>query len=279
MTPGAPAAASVTFRSFRDDADYEACWELQGEIWGELRDRVSPALMRVSQHVGGVAAGAFDGGGALLGFVWGLSGFRHGRPAHWSHVLGVRPGLRDLGLGRRLKLFQRRLLLPRGVEGVWWTFDPLEARNAHLNLSRLGVEVESYVLDYYGSGASSPLHRGLGTDRFIVVWRLTSARAMAALAGRPPEDLTPFAAAPVAGSHLDAAGLPQPLEDAEPPPPGPLRIEVPADVQALKAAHPEAAARWRAVTRRLFRTCLGRGQAVRAFYREPASGRCFYGVS
>lgn len=267
----------LTLRCLRDEADYEACWNLQFEVWGELRDRVSPALLRVSQHVGGVAAGGFDGGGGLQGFVWGISGFRHGRPAHWSHMLGVRPGVRNRGLGRRLKLFQRERLLALGVETAYWTYDPLEARNAHLNFNRLGVEVESYVLDYYGSGEGSPLHRGLGTDRFIVAWRLSGERAEAALAGGLPGDPERFAAAPVAGSRLGADGLSHPLEE-EPPEVAPLRVEIPADIQGLKAAAPEEARRWRWANRRVFQACLARGLEVRTFYRDPASGRCFYGL-
>lgn len=274
----------IILRSLRHDSDYEACWTLQGEIWGEeLRERVGPGLLRVSQHVGGVAAGAFDAGEELLGFVWGLSGFRHGRPAHWSHMLGVRRDQRNRGLGLRLKTFQRRELLALGVETAFWTYDPLEARNAHLNFNRLGVEVESYVLDYYGSGEGSPLHQGLGTDRFIVAWRLAGERAEAAVAGHPPVggppvDLDRFTAAPVVGSRLGEDGHPRPEEPAEPPELKALRVEVPADVQELKATAPEEARRWRAVTRHLFQTCLARGLAVRAFYRDPESGRCFYGL-
>lgn len=269
----------ITLRSLRHDSDYEACWSLQGEIWGqELRERVGPGLLRVSQHVGGVAAGAFDAGEELLGFVWGLSGFRHGRPAHWSHMLGVHRDHRNRGLGLRLKLFQRQELLALGVETAFWTYDPLEARNAHLNFNRLGVEVESYVLDYYGSGEGSPLHQGLGTDRFIVAWRLAGEPAQAALAGRPSAELGRFTAAPVVGSRPGEDGRPRPEKPAKAPELMVLRVEVPADVQRLKTTAPEEAQRWRAVTRHLFQTYLARGLAVRAFYRDPASGRCFYGL-
>src|SRR5205085_3600896 len=135
--------------------------------WGEsFAEAVPGSILKICQKVGGVAAGAFEVGGEerLLGFVFGLTGVRHGRLAHWSHMLAVLPEARDLGLGTRLKLYQRDLLLPLGVESVLWTFDPLEARNAHLNLNRLGAEVLEYVEDMYAGELGSELSKGIGTD-------------------------------------------------------------------------------------------------------------------
>src|SRR6201999_2681869 len=103
---------------------------------------------------------------------FGLTGVRGGRLVHWSHMLAVAPGARDLGLGTRLKLFQRDLLRELGVLSVLWTYDPLEARNAHLNLNRLGAEVVEYVEDMYAGEMGSDLAEGIGTDRFIVDWRI-----------------------------------------------------------------------------------------------------------
>ncbi len=123
-------------------------------------------------------------------------------------MLAVHPAARDLGLGRRLKLYQREQLLPLGVESVLWTYDPLEARNAHLNFNRLGVEVEEYVEEMYadpmGGEMGSELARGIGTDRFIVRWEIAGERAVRALAGEPP-DFAPFRAAPEYGLAPGAA--------------------------------------------------------------------------
>jgi predicted GNAT superfamily acetyltransferase len=266
-------------RILESEADYEACFDLQEEIWGDdRRANVAPRVLQISQNVGGIAAGAFDREGRLLGFVWGLTGPVDGRLAHWSHMLGVRPEARDAGLGRRLKLFQRDLLLGLGVDTAYWTFDPLEARNAHLNLNLLGVEIEKYAEDYYGAGEGNPVFQGIGTDRFVVAWRLKGERTAKALAGELPGRLGGFAELPIVGSRLGAGGLARPVVE-EAPRTGALRIEVPAAIQQLKREAPEEGAAWREATRRAFKSALGHGRAIVAYYREPASGRCFYALS
>jgi predicted GNAT superfamily acetyltransferase len=124
----------------------------------------------------------------------GFAGWVGGRPIHWSDMLAVLPEARDLGLGRRLKEFQRDTLLERGVRDVYWTFDPLESRNAHLNFGHLGVTCREYVRDCYGQSASH-LHAGLATDRFVVHWALDRCgNGRGAGAGRL-EQLRPGAAA------------------------------------------------------------------------------------
>jgi predicted GNAT superfamily acetyltransferase len=279
MSGGGATAGEIELRELASEADYEACFALQEEIWGDVRrENVPPRILFISRKVGGVAAGAFDGRGSLLGFVWGLTGPRAGRLAHWSHMLGVRPEARDRGLGRRLKLFQRERLLELGVETAFWTFDPLEARNAHFNVNRLGIRIEEYVEDFYGDGAASPVFRGLGTDRFVAGWHLTGERVRRALAGELPGRVGSFAELPVVGSRLDARGIPRPQVE-EPGPSRAVRVEVPADVQRLKRESPAEGAAWRAATRRAFQACLARGMSVSAYYREPASGRCFYVLS
>jgi predicted GNAT superfamily acetyltransferase len=213
----------------------------------------------------------FSPQGHLLAFVYGLTGFVDHRPFHWSHMLAVAAAARDLGLGTRLKLYQRDLLLPAGVAEVRWTFDPLEARNAHLNFNHLGVEVAEYVEDMYEGEEGSELFAGIGTDRFIVSWKIAGERVAHALAGgrtaAARED--PFAAAPVVnpGGRLGE----HPIELR-------VRIEVPERIQELKAARPEEAAAWRSSTRRAFEGYLGLGYRVEAFRREAGSGRCFYGL-
>jgi predicted GNAT superfamily acetyltransferase len=130
-------------------------------------------LLSVSQKVGGLVAGAFSDAGDLVGFVFGLTGLRGGRIVHWSHMLAVDPDYRDRGVGRRLKLYQRECLRAAGVDRMYWSFDPLVARNAHLNLNRLGVLVEDYVTDMYAD-TGSDLH-AFGTDRFVASWPVAGA--------------------------------------------------------------------------------------------------------
>ena len=119
----------VTIRPLETRAEHEACVALQRDIWGQdFADVVPATILMVSQQVGGVASGAFDARGRLIGFVFGISGVRNRVTAHWSDMLAVRPEARGRGLGRRLKLHQRELLLAVGIERVYWTFDPLVAR-------------------------------------------------------------------------------------------------------------------------------------------------------
>lgn len=263
----------IELRPLSSEADFAACVEVQRATWGRQFAEVVPgSILKVAQKVGGVAAGAFEPGGAMLGFVFGLTGIRHGRLVHWSHMLGVAPEARDSGLGTRLKLYQRELLLPLGVESVLWTFDPLEGRNAHLNLNRLGAEVAEYVKDMYAGEMGSELAHGIGTDRLIVEWRLRSERALRALAGER-EDAALFRGAPAVNVGEDGPETAGPLPDLPR-----VRIEIPATIQALKAERLEEAQAWRAGTRRAFQHYLGRGYRVAAFEREPGGARCSYGL-
>jgi predicted GNAT superfamily acetyltransferase len=303
-------AEGVTLRQLAGHADYHACFELQLATWGrDFEEGVPPSVLKISQRVGGIAAGAFAAGGRLLGFVFGLTGVRppgSRRPAgpaspgasdgpsggsaprrpellHWSHMLAVAPDARDLGLGRHLKLYQRELLLPLGVEVVEWTYDPLEARNAHLNLNRLGADVVEYVEEMYKGEMGSELARGIGTDRFVVSWRIAGERVRAALerpgsdggAGSGPgtgaEPPAGFATAPGI-EPAPPAGGDVPLPDAPR-----VRVEVPARIQEFKEAAPERALAWRLGTRRAFQEYLARGYRVTAFWRD-AAGRCWYGL-
>ena len=130
-------------------------------------------ILYVAQKVGGITAGAFDGD-TLVGFVFGICGAESGEIIHWSDMLAVRAAYRNRGIGERLKRFQRETLLKRGVTRIYWSFDPFQAKNAHINFNRLGVYAREYVVDMYGDTAS-PLHAH-GTDRLIATWNLQAQR-------------------------------------------------------------------------------------------------------
>lgn len=266
-----PAGAEVDIRPLRTADEYAACVGLQRETWGGDYDDIVPAsVLKIVQRVGGVALGAFHDDGALEGFVFGITGVERGELVHWSHMLAVRPGMRGGGIGRRLKEAQRDLLRTLGVDRIYWTFDPLVARNAHLNLTRLGVEVMEYVPDMYGE-SESPLHRGVGTDRFVVAWHIGSA-ARDSLA----REVTTATAvhAPVAnpdnGSGTDDGAIaPSPTEAV-------VRVAVPSDIEQVQAASLAAAAGWRRSTRRALQHYLGRGYQVAGFYGDERSARGYY---
>jgi chorismate synthase len=259
----------ITFRPFASLADYAAGIELQRATWGRnFSDVVPLSILKVTQKAGGIAAGAFSPEGRLLAFVHGLAGWADGRPFHWSHMLAVDASARDHGLGTRLKLYQREILLAAGVEEVRWTFDPLEARNAHLNFNHLGAEVAEYVEDMYAGEEGSELFAGIGTDRFILSWKIAGERVARALADRRAGAEEPFRAAPVANPGAAIEDLPDAPR---------VRVEIPPSIQDFKAAHPDAAPAWRASTRRAFEHYLARGYRVEAFYRDTDQ-RCFYGL-
>ena len=264
----------VTIRPLSSRADCEACVRLQRDIWGRDFADVAPAtILQVSQRVGGVASGAFAGDGRLLGFVFGISGVRDGAPAHWSDMLAVRPEARRLGLGRRLKLHQRRQLLATGVERVYWSFDPLMSRNAHLNLVTLGALPVEYVPDMYGDTASV-LHRGLDTDRLIVELRLRDPAVERILDGDPAGVPAEARAAPVVTVAADGAE-PAPLPRAPW-----VRVELPADIEPMKTAAPEAARRWQQHLRRAFTVYFGDPHTrVAGLDCDTEAGRWFYLVN
>lgn len=257
-------------RSIQGLMEYRACVELQRATWGEaFREIVPASVMMVAAKVGGVTAGAFDGGGRLQGFVFGLAGYRDDGPVHWSHMLAVRESVQGQGLGRRLKLYQREQVLGQGVRDVYWTFDPLFARNAHLNLNRLGATVVDYQVNLYGDDTRSRLRTRSGTDRLIVHWALESDRTVRALHGESVADAGAYRNAPVL-SPRD-----QEVEERIGDVPR-LLIEIPWDVQALKRTDGDEVARWRRTTRRAFSHCLERGYRVEGLLRDLEAKRCFY---
>jgi predicted GNAT superfamily acetyltransferase len=161
---------------------FERCVVLQLEVWGYSDGDVIPRrVFLVAQRIGGQVLGAFDGD-TIVGFAMALPGFRDGHSYLHSHMLAVLSDYRNAGLGRRLKLAQREDAIARGFELMEWTFDPLEIKNAHLNIARLGAIARRYKPDFYGP-SSSPLQGGLPTDRLYAEWWLRSPRVLSILGG------------------------------------------------------------------------------------------------
>lgn len=255
----------LTYRRFESREDYAACVALQRDVWGDdFVDVVPATILMVSQRVGGVSAGAFDRGGRLVGFVFGITGLDAAGPVHWSDMLAVRPEARGRGIGKRLKLFQRDLLLGQGVRRMHWTYDPLVARNANLNLNGLGARAVEYVRNLYGD-THSTLHAGLETDRFVVEWCLDEATTSSP-AGRGRSDESPL----IDVTFEDGAKLPDNPT---------VRIAVPADIDAVKAADPERARAWQGTHRCAFGWYLGRCYRVAGFTCRPAPQDSWYVVT
>jgi predicted GNAT superfamily acetyltransferase len=176
----------VVIRTCNGLDELRACVALQKEVWNFTDAELVPLRMFVvAEKVGGQVMGAFAGD-RMVGFALSVPGTRSGRVYLHSHMLAVRADHRNGGLGRRLKLFQREEALSRGIELIEWTFDPLEIKNAYLNIERLGAIARRYNLNQYGI-TSSPLQGGLPSDRLIAEWWLKSKRVETLLAsGKNP---------------------------------------------------------------------------------------------
>jgi predicted GNAT superfamily acetyltransferase len=156
-------------------ADLGRCVEIQLAVWGYADgDLIPKRVFVVARSIGGQVIGAFVGS-TLVGFAMSLPGHRDGRPYLHSHMLAVLPAYRNRGLGRRMKLAQRDDALARGFDLMEWTFDPLEIKNAHLNIARLGAIARRYLPNFYGP-STSHLQGGLPTDRLVAEWWLRSER-------------------------------------------------------------------------------------------------------
>ncbi len=246
----------VVVRTCETLEELGACVRLQGEVWGyEGNDIIPRRAFVVARHIGGQVIGAFEvEGGRLVGFAMALPGVkahkagRSGVPQPYlhSHMLAVEEDWRNSGLGQKLKILQREEALSRGIERMEWTFDPLEGKNAFLNIHRLGVVVRRYLPDFYGV-SSSRLQNGLPTDRLLAEWHLNSVRVTSRIAGDP-----------------------QPL------PPIKERIMIPAEMSDWKAAGEiERARKIQENNRKQFDEAFGAGLAVVGFVRD-AQGNGIY---
>jgi predicted GNAT superfamily acetyltransferase len=274
----------MTIHDLKSIAEFRHVMTLEQEIWGyaDAEDVVGIPIFVITVKRGGILLGAFDGD-RMVGFVYSLAGVKGGTPMQWSHMLGVRPEFRGTGLGRVLKLEQRRRALGMGMELMEWTFDPLQSENAHFNFRRLGVVAEEYHSSVYGE-SSSTLHRGNPTDRLIAQWWMESPRVVHLAEGGRFRDL-PFAATVTSGQ------APYVLEATEGSPwaePGSsvynlddpdVLIGVPGRFTEMLEREPQLALAWRHATRDMFSHYLGRGYRVVDFARDPSRDGGSYRLS
>jgi predicted GNAT superfamily acetyltransferase len=238
---------------------------------------VGSEVLSVTQKYGGVVLGAVADG-KLLGFLYAFLARYHGRVVHWSQMMAVEKRHRDKGLGFRMKLVHRELALQEGIKSICWTYDPLQGRNAALNIGRLGAHVEEYLPDCYGRFPSL-LERGLPSDRFVVNWQIGSARVAARLSLSGP------LRRPL---NLDLPRINETRRDDEGfmvnrgisfSFAGPrLLLEIPVNTDEMRARALKLARRWRLETRRMFQRAFepgcrvldfvtaGTGDNRRAFY-------------
>jgi predicted GNAT superfamily acetyltransferase len=250
--------------------------ELEGLIWGRV-DLVPVVILAVSVRRGAVLVGAWDDE-QLVGFVYSFPALRRGEAgaSHWSHMLGVHPDQRGAGLGRALKLAQRERVLALGLDLIEWTFDPLQAENAHLNFVKLGVVVEEYEENVYGE-SPSPLHGGLPTDRFVCQWWIRRPHVVRRLDSSALSMVASEAAlAPVVNRTAASGGWIAPAgfdPDVRSPRIG---VDIPGDYTRMLSEDPSLALRWRLETRAIFAKYLDAGYRVVDFTQDEARTRGRY---
>ena len=269
--------STITIRNLTTFDEFKQVMELERQVWGfsDILDMVPPVVFRITVKRGAILLGAFDERDRMVGFSYSLVGMKPGKVLQWSHMTGVLPEYRG-GLGHRLKLEQRQRALALGYDLIEWTFDPLQALNAHVNFAKLGVVVRAYELNVYGA-SSSPLHRGTPTDRFVAEWwlqRLHVRRRIAPHAGEAPRAHEVFDAPSVnrtrqAGEWLECAGVDLGLNGPR------LFVEVPPNFADMTERSPDLALDWRMKTREIFTACFARGYRAVDFFldRHTRQGR------
>ncbi len=262
----------IVIRTCEGFDEMQACVQLQIETWGyDASDVIPRKAYLVAQKIGGQVIGAFDteiagtpeggGAGSLVGFAMSLPGVKtcpDSEPKAYlhSHMLAVRESYRNRGLGTQIKKKQRLEALSRGIRHMEWTFDPLEIKNAFLNIHKLGAIVCRYYVNFYGV-SSSRLQGGLPTDRLVAEWELDSPSVRGLLEGRP-----------AAADALEQASLTRNIQ---------ALIKAPASIYEWKAteAGRERALAVQLENREKFQEAFSRGLAVVGFTRDAEGNGIF----
>jgi predicted GNAT superfamily acetyltransferase len=283
---------TVTYRDLTTLDEFAAVVDLERRIWGPGYDEVVPVpILTVTVHRGGILIGAFDGE-RMIGFVYSLPGIKHGRTTQWSHMLGVVDEFRNDGVGHRLKLLQRDRALAMGLDVIEWTYDPMQAMNAHLNFAKLGVVVDEYEVNIYGE-STSPLHRGNPTDRFVAQWNIRDPHVERRLNARPGAPQGSASAARDSGPQIplraDDVGDAAHLNRAAPA--GEwldcvdvrlglgarrLLVEIPMGFNEMLSRAPDRALAWRMATREIFTCYFARGYRAIEFFLDRPSRKGAY---
>jgi predicted GNAT superfamily acetyltransferase len=254
--------------------DFEKLLHIQKAVWNHGDIDVTPVhQFAVSSRMGAILLGAFVGR-VLAGFVYSFPAVFGGKNCQHSHLLAVLPGFQGLGLGKALKWAQWREAVKRGYRFITWTYDPLQARNANLNLQALGAVSRTYCPNFYGMTPSLCLGPGIPTDRLLIEWPIRDWRVRSRFEGKARKP------------GYDPSALPKALE-RRPGGAGPfcrpsrpmtrlddkaVLVEVPRDIKAL-AGRPDLIAEWQAGLRRTMTAYFGRGYSAGHFV---CGDRAFY---
>jgi len=268
----------MQIRELKAIEEFRQVVALERRIWGytDEQDVVPVPIFIITVHRGGILLGAYDKD-ELVGFAYSIPGFRDGRPLQWSHMLGVSESYRSTGLGRLLKIEQRRRALAMGLDLIEWTYDPLQALNAHFNFVKLAVVVEEYEENVYGE-SSSVLHRGTATDRFIARWWIRHPRVdrrLAAGAVEPVHEIDASGARQVntvrpRGDWIEPVKADLDCSDPE------VLVVIPMGFTEMQARDIELARAWRAATRAIFTAYFSRDYTAVDFLLDRPARRGSY---
>ncbi len=258
----------IRIRDAASVAEIELTEDLQIAAWGFSEREIAPhSALVASQHSGALVALAWEGDEAV-GFVWGFPAFREGRVWMHSHQMAVKPEWQGKGVALALKRYQREWALAHGIDLVTWTFDPLLTKNARLNMGKLGGWSANYYSDFYG--LRTGLYAGIPADRLLISWRLNDERVKELLRHIPPPPKPrgqPLNATSGEGERLRPQKLFEAEEDA-------VYLELPYDIEAVKAYDMGLAEAWRMHSREAFTKAFAAGYRAVDLARE--GGRVFY---
>jgi predicted GNAT superfamily acetyltransferase len=231
---------AIIIRECLSIEDFQQCIELERLVWNDDDIDIMPIrLYMISKNCNAPTFGAFTANGRLIGFVHTSLALLEKKVVYHSHLAGVIEELRHKDIGYQLKLAQRQHAIAAGVQMIFWSFDPLQSRNAHFNINKLGAIIRAYKVNYYGEGVSSVFDSHLPSDRVIAEWWVNSPHVENVLSGNRPQVET-------------AANL----------------VEIPDNVDAIRAHSLDEHISWRMRVREDFQKALAGGSIVRGFTRN-----------
>ena len=242
------AETDMTIRECVSVEDFQQCIELERAVWKDDDIGIMPIrLYMISRACKAPTIGAFDDKGKLVGFVHTSLALMGKNVVYHSHLAAVAEARRHKNIDHGMKLAQRERAIEAGISLIIWTFDPLQSRNAHLNLNKLGAIIRRYEVNYYGEGLSSVFGRGVPSDRVFAEWWVMSSQVESALAGKRPD----------VSAKAES-------------------VVIPDDIDVVSAGSTEEHLKWRLRVREEFTACLGRGSIARGFERNQPGGQSRY---
>lgn len=252
-------APEIVIRECTSVEDFQQCIDLERTVWNDADIGIMPIrLYMISKACNAPTFGAFlaagETAGKLVGFVHTMIAIVNKQIIYHSHLAAVLEAWRHQDIGYSLKLAQRGHAINAGVPLVIWTFDPLQSRNAHFNINKLGAIIRRYAVNYYGEGLSTVFDAAVPSDRLFAEWWVSSPHAESALAGNRPR--VPQAPEMEDKSHS---------------------VSIPDDIEKVRAQSLEEHQRWRTRVRGDFQNELAGGLIARGFEREGGTGRYLFG--